>query len=71
MATCLPKSVHFQEAEGHTIGLPFTWLLLLEQAKEVARALTQCQLRSQGNFSVRNTFTPSKIETDSKNLAPA
>ena len=32
MAACPLKSVHFQVAEGHTIGLPFSWLLLLGQA---------------------------------------
>jgi hypothetical protein len=41
MAACPPKSVHFQAAEGHAIGLPFSWLLLLGQAKEATRALTQ------------------------------
>ena len=41
MAACLPKSVYFQVAEGHAIGLPFSWLLLLAQAKEVTRALTR------------------------------
>jgi hypothetical protein len=40
MAACRPKSIYFQEAEGHTNGLPFSWLLLLGQAKEVTRALT-------------------------------
>jgi hypothetical protein len=41
MAARPPNSVHFQEAEGHTIGLPFAWLFLFEQTKEVSRALTQ------------------------------
>jgi len=34
MAACPPKSVHFQEAEGHTMGLPFSWLLLLGKQKK-------------------------------------
>ena len=37
---CLPKSIHFLEAEGHTIGLPFSWLLLLgKQKKQLAHLL--------------------------------
>jgi len=40
MAACPPKSVHFQAAEGHTIGLPFSWLLLLgKQKKQLAHLL--------------------------------
>ena len=40
MAACLPKSIHFQEAEGRTIGLPFSWLLLLgKQKKQLAHSL--------------------------------
>jgi len=34
MAACPPKSVHFQVAEGHTMGLPFSWLLLLGKQKK-------------------------------------
>jgi hypothetical protein len=37
---CPPKSIHFQEAVGHTIGLPFSWLLLLgKQKKQLAHLL--------------------------------
>jgi len=43
MAACPPKSVHFQVAEGHTIGLPFSWLLLLgKQKKQLAHLLSIC-----------------------------
>jgi len=39
-AACPPKSIHFQEAVGHTIGLPFSWLLLLgKQKKQLAYLL--------------------------------
>ncbi len=34
MAACPPKSVHFQVAVGHTMGLPFSWLLLLGKQKK-------------------------------------
>ena len=51
---CLPKSVDFQGAGGHTIGLPFLWLLSLEQTKKVTRALTPGSLRSEIVF-VRET----------------
>jgi hypothetical protein len=54
MAACPPKSIHFQEAVGHAIGLPFSWILLLAQAKEVSRALTRCLLRSTESVCVRN-----------------
>jgi len=40
MAACPPKSIHFQGAVGHTIGLPFSWLLLLgKQKKQLAHLL--------------------------------
>ena len=45
--TCLPKSINFQGAAGRTIGLPFLWLLSLEQTKKVTRALTLESLRSE------------------------
>jgi hypothetical protein len=54
MVACLPKSVHFQVAVGHAIGLPFSWILLLEQAKEVSRALTRIWIRSTESIGVRN-----------------
>ena len=59
MAACPPKSVHFQAAEGHTIGLPFS-LILLFGKKEVSRALTLIQLRSTKSVSVRK---PAKLYT--------
>jgi len=31
---CPPKSVHFQGAEGHTMGLPFPWLLPLGKQRK-------------------------------------
>ena len=64
MAAYPPKSVHFQAAEGHTIGLPFSWLLLLGQAKEVTRALTQKYLRSNASPSVRENINLAKIRFD-------
>ena len=40
MAACPPKSIHFQEAEGHAIGLPFSWVLLFgKQKKQLAHLL--------------------------------
>ena len=33
MAACAPKSVHFQVTESHTMGLPFSWLILLGKQK--------------------------------------
>ena len=35
MAACPPKSVHFQEAVGHAIRLPFSWFLLLGKQKKL------------------------------------
>ena len=51
---CLPKSINFQGAGGRAIGLPFLWLLSLEQTKKVTRALTLESLRSEIVF-VRET----------------
>jgi len=33
VAACLIKCTYFQEAEGHKMGLPFSWLLLLGKQK--------------------------------------
>ena len=46
-----------REPIGHAIGLPFSWILLLEQAKEVSRALTRYQQRSSGSIRVRKNIT--------------
>jgi hypothetical protein len=34
MAACQPESAHFQVAEGHTMGLPFPWLLPLGKQRK-------------------------------------
>jgi hypothetical protein len=33
---CPPKSVHFQGAVGHTIGLPFSWILLFGKKRSIS-----------------------------------
>ena len=43
-----------RKPSGHAIGMPISWLLLLAQAKEVARARTLQSLRSNASLSVRN-----------------
>ncbi len=41
MAACPPKSVHFQVAEGHTMGAALSLVTSFGQAKEVTCALTR------------------------------
>ena len=44
-----------EEAEGRTIGLPFSWVLLFGK-KKVPRAPTRELLRSNESLSVRKFF---------------